>query len=151
MQLSTGAPASLLTIIITVPSLQYLAVRAHSPDFPPPSEFHSHFPQLHPKLAAGGLAICLLGFTLGPMPHLSGLARELVYSRHFLASEGPWSSFFVSSSGVASTEHGELGIDQSPSPSILLHHHLLLLVAPSPPFELPEVQQYVPLHPVDGD
>lgn len=107
---------------------QYLGSEGSLACCPPPSESHFHSLQLHPKLAAGGLAMRLLGFTLGPMPHLSGLARELVYSRHFLASGVPYPSFFLASaSGVASTEHGELGIDQSPSPSILL------LLLPPPP------------------
>ena len=47
--------------------------------------------------------------------------------------------FFVSASGVASTAHGDLGIDQSPSASIALLHR-----PPSSPFELPEVQQRSP-------
>jgi hypothetical protein len=68
-----------------------------------------------------GLALCLLGFTFGPMARFRSLAQELVYSRRFLASHQPCSSFLCLYLWRCSSQPsiGELGIDQSQSPPIL--------------------------------
>lgn len=87
VQLSTGSPAS--PLIITVLSLQDLAVRARSPvliHLENPTCISLSFTQNWPP---GGWPYTCWVFTLGPRPHLSGLARELVYFRQFLASEVP--------------------------------------------------------------